>query len=49
MVATEPVWFRFYPDLGEGGYGWNVGGPETTLPGVISQQPRVLLDEVGGS
>lgn len=48
IVSTEPVWFRFYPNLTESGYGWNVGGPETALPGVISQQPRVLLDEIEG-
>lgn len=44
VVATEPVWFSFYPHA-SGGYGWSVGGPGTRLPGMIVQQPRVIPDE----
>jgi hypothetical protein len=43
-VATEPIWFSFYPDP-SGGYSWSVGGPADRLPGMIVQQPRMIPNE----
>jgi len=43
-VDTEPKWFKFFPE-GASGYGWGIGGPSDSLPGMIVQQPRMIPDE----